>query len=231
MPNGWGKQKLYDIKIEYKEGSSGGSTIQDKIGFRTVELVEDDLPGTIQYSEFGWNNYEILMFSWPKLLLSGERRARLFERLQLDPVGRPSRAYHRAISPRSADSRQNGSHERHENLGRRYLRVHGILQGIIDVLYKLVISLYRHISSPCVDCGRIGHSYMARHDVCLLHVPGQRCIPWQRLARNTPANQTHIAPSFRPHLGRQQRKRSSSETKLVAIILRTYCTPATRVVM
>jgi|688.fasta_scaffold191380_3 beta-galactosidase/beta-glucuronidase len=44
MPNGWGQQKLYDVKIEYQENGVTPSVIlEEKIGFRTVELVEDDL--------------------------------------------------------------------------------------------------------------------------------------------------------------------------------------------
>lgn len=42
MPNGWGNQKLYYIKVEYREGTNT-ETIVDRIGFRTVELIEDDL--------------------------------------------------------------------------------------------------------------------------------------------------------------------------------------------
>lgn len=44
MPNGWGQQKLYDVKIEHQEGTET-VILQDRIGFRTVELVEDDLTG------------------------------------------------------------------------------------------------------------------------------------------------------------------------------------------
>lgn len=43
MPNGWGNQKLYDLKIEYQEGSMETIVVRDRIGFRTVELIEDDL--------------------------------------------------------------------------------------------------------------------------------------------------------------------------------------------
>ncbi|KZS12421.1 Beta-mannosidase [Daphnia magna] len=42
MPNGWGQQKLYDVKLEFQEGTET-VTLQDRIGFRTVELIEDDL--------------------------------------------------------------------------------------------------------------------------------------------------------------------------------------------
>lgn len=42
MPNGWGNQKLYDIEIKYEEGTES-AVVQDRIGFRTVELIEDDL--------------------------------------------------------------------------------------------------------------------------------------------------------------------------------------------
>jgi hypothetical protein len=46
MPNGWGEQKLYDLKIEYQETGSAEPPVvlDEKIGFRTVELIEDDLP-------------------------------------------------------------------------------------------------------------------------------------------------------------------------------------------
>lgn len=46
MPNGWGQQKLYDLKIEYQEIGADGTPVivEEKIGFRTVELIEDDLP-------------------------------------------------------------------------------------------------------------------------------------------------------------------------------------------
>ena len=45
MPNGWGQQKLYDLKVEFQEMDAEDPVIlEEKIGFRTVELVEDDLP-------------------------------------------------------------------------------------------------------------------------------------------------------------------------------------------
>ncbi|EFX88257.1 hypothetical protein DAPPUDRAFT_311672 [Daphnia pulex] len=46
MPNGWGEQKLYDMKIEYQETGSAEPPVvlDEKIGFRTVDLIEDDLP-------------------------------------------------------------------------------------------------------------------------------------------------------------------------------------------
>lgn len=46
MPNGWGEQKLYAISVEYAEDGTS-LAVEDRLGFRTVELVEDDLPGKI----------------------------------------------------------------------------------------------------------------------------------------------------------------------------------------
>ena len=48
MPNGWGRQTLYNIKIDYTEGFET-STINDRIGFRTVELVEDPMKAGYSY--------------------------------------------------------------------------------------------------------------------------------------------------------------------------------------
>lgn len=44
MPNGYGKQSLYKLEITYAED---GVVSEEKIvrfGFRTVSLIEDDLP-------------------------------------------------------------------------------------------------------------------------------------------------------------------------------------------
>ena len=52
MPNGWGSQKMYNIRMEFQEegGVSGGYfMLEDKIAFRTVELVEEDMSGMITY--------------------------------------------------------------------------------------------------------------------------------------------------------------------------------------
>lgn len=79
---------------------------------------------------------EILIcnYSRENLLLPGEWRARISQRLQLDPVSRSTRTDNGAISAWIADSFQGCPYERHEDLGWRNLRVPWILPGI--VIYK-----------------------------------------------------------------------------------------------
>ena len=48
MPNGWGNQKLYDLTIEFKETNKEAVIIYDRIGFRTVELIESDLSSNME---------------------------------------------------------------------------------------------------------------------------------------------------------------------------------------
>lgn len=47
MPNGWGNQKMYNIRLEFQEGGSLGGyfMLEDRIAFRTIELVEEDMSG------------------------------------------------------------------------------------------------------------------------------------------------------------------------------------------
>lgn len=49
MPNGWGNQMMYRLRLEFQE--EGGSIepfhLEDRIAFRTVELIEEDLSGNI----------------------------------------------------------------------------------------------------------------------------------------------------------------------------------------
>lgn len=47
MPNGWGEQKLYAVQVRYTEDGQTFA-LDDRLGFRTVELVEDDLPGEMR---------------------------------------------------------------------------------------------------------------------------------------------------------------------------------------
>ena len=48
MPNGWGNQMLYRLRLEFQEegGSIAPFALEDRIAFRTVELIEEDMSGT-----------------------------------------------------------------------------------------------------------------------------------------------------------------------------------------
>jgi hypothetical protein len=100
MPNGWGQQKLYDVKIEYQENGVTPSVIlEEKIGFRTVELVEDDLQSIHTFRFIvADNSFAYVTHSRQDVLFPREWRARLSQRIQLDPISRSTRVDNGPIS-------------------------------------------------------------------------------------------------------------------------------------
>eukprot|EP01084_Bolivina_argentea_P234945 395497_1 len=58
-PTGWGSQKLYEIIIEfYSISDNDSTTLSHKIGFRTIELIQDNIPGGRSFF-FRINNIDV----------------------------------------------------------------------------------------------------------------------------------------------------------------------------
>ena len=74
MPNGWGRQTLYNIQIQYIEGFET-ITLNDRIGFRTVQLVEDPLKvGSSYYFKVNGEPVFIKGSNWiPSAILPGKK--------------------------------------------------------------------------------------------------------------------------------------------------------------
>jgi hypothetical protein len=62
MPNGYGNQTLYNIRLGYTQTGSPfqPQVLYDRIGFRTVELIQDVFSGRfIHLNSFFWEKFNL----------------------------------------------------------------------------------------------------------------------------------------------------------------------------